>query len=59
MDNMTFPSISGEVILPDDAAYPELQNIFNQTGKPALIVRPAGSHAITDSGWRCAAAVMA
>ena len=44
MDKVTFPAlasqITGEVILPDDAAYPDLQNIFNQTGRPAIIVRP-------------------
>lgn len=47
MDKLTFAGfasrITGEVILPDDAAYTDLQNIFNQTGSPAIIVRPRTS----------------
>jgi FAD/FMN-containing dehydrogenase len=39
MDKLTF-AITGEVILPDDTAYTGLQNIFNQTGNPAMIARP-------------------
>lgn len=43
MDKQTLAAftnrIAGEVILPDDPAYDALSNIFNQRGKPAMIVQ--------------------
>lgn len=50
MDRHTFvefqSQLTGEVVLPESPEYDDLRNVFNQTGNPAVIVRPKNTDEI-------------